>query len=115
MDSASPLTVENLLDHGSLARDVSEDPALLDIDSDSDTCEGSTVTMPMTLDNDNNLEHHNKTDIEDFCTINARLRDGHQRVYGRTFGFSVNNQSSPVEDMTDHDRLDRTFHGSRMK
>jgi hypothetical protein len=55
VDSASPLTVDNLLDHGSLARDVSEDPALLDIDSDSDTCEGSTVTMPMTLDNDNDL------------------------------------------------------------
>jgi hypothetical protein len=114
----SPLDMaEDLLDHGSPSSCDNADPALLDEDSDNSDGKHDIVT-PMTVDTgttgnsdiDDPLYHQCKKARRSAFTdrLVSVSSDG-------TFGSSFMTISPSVGNMTDHDGLTTTFHGSRIR
>jgi hypothetical protein len=112
---------EDLLDHGSPSSCDNADPALLDEDSDNSDGNdngNNDIVTPMTVDTgmtgnsdiDDPLYHQCKKARRSAFTdrLVSVSSDG-------TFGSSVTTISPSVGNMTDHDGLTTTFHGSRIR
>jgi hypothetical protein len=106
------------------ASSASADPALLDEDSDyqeetpaAEPSSGSCTITPMdestsvlSTDTSDLLYHQCKTARRTAFTDKLVSISG-----DGTFGTCVSSQSPPVVNLTDHEGLDRTFHGSRIR